>query len=140
MTAQQGEDWLISGRSGHTEVLINGADDREKPMTRRRWFPFRDTISPGPLKAKTFLTYFIVSLLVGINILLLIAHDDFAADSTRFKGLLHSGERKAYDASSLGGDVDKTLPLTTEESHGSRSLPMSCDLCPPDNEFCKSIG
>jgi hypothetical protein len=139
MTAQQGEDWLISGRNGHTELSINGADDRKKPTTRKRWFPFRDTISPGPLKAKTFLTYFIVSLLVGINILL-IAHNDFAADSTRFKDLLFSGDRKAYDASSLGGDVDKTLSLAGEESHGSRSLPMSCDLCPPDNEFCKSIG
>jgi hypothetical protein len=139
MTAQQGEDWLISGRNGHTELSVNGADDRKKPTTRKRWFPFRDTISPGPLKAKTFLTYFIVSLLVGINILL-IAHNDFAADSTRFKDLLYSGDHKAYDASGLGGDVDKTLSPAEEGSHGSRTSPMSCDLCPPDNEFCKSIG
>ncbi|KAJ9096754.1 hypothetical protein QFC21_005024 [Naganishia friedmannii] len=128
--------WLNEGQTRDIEPP-NDANGREKP-TRRRLF--RDAISPGPLRSKTFLTYFIVLLLVGINILL-VAQTNFAADSTRPKDLLYSGERTVKETSRFEGDVHGTSSLLEEEEgYAARSSPMTCDLCPPSNEFCKSIG
>lgn len=134
MSSLSGE-WTTRGRNNdwQQDPSSNG-DTREKPLTtRRRWH----TLSPGPLKAKTFLTYFTFSLLIGFNIYIIAR--SFTADPTRLKDLLSMGDRKC-EMGMNGGDPGRNGAFYDDEQYGARSSPMSCDLCPPGDEFCKDIG
>jgi hypothetical protein len=128
-----GGEWTTRGRNNDWEQGSSlNEDSREKPMTtRKRWH----ALSPGPQKAKTFFTYFIFSLLIGCNIYIIAR--SFATDSTRLKDLLSVSERKC----SMGGDAGRNGAFfDNDQYYRANPSPMSCDLCPPGDEFCESIG
>jgi hypothetical protein len=128
--AQSQADWLTTSIS-----------DEKRKHHRRGWSlgDASSTHSKGRTPTRSYLTYLLFSVMIGINIFIIAR--SFSNDTHQKHHVLPQDvsqkDRVPMGRRSQAVDA-KSYDL--EGYYGSRDSPMLCDLCPSGDEFCKSIG